>query len=205
MYRPPRYRKDDPEFIKAFIKQHPFATFITKGENLAATHIPVLMEEGNDRWQLFGHIANHNTQIENIKDGEEALIIFNGADAYVSSSWYEKIDISTWDYSAVHVNAVIRKQSKEELKNSLQKLVTKFENDQKQPIYFKDLPKEMLDEHLPLITGFWLEPVKVQGVAKLHQGSEKQDVENSIEHLENSDNPNDVELSKEIRKEHNIN
>ncbi|MFV8225626.1 FMN-binding negative transcriptional regulator [Christiangramia aquimixticola] len=204
MYRPLRYRKDDPEYIKSFIKKHPFATFVTKGANLLATHIPVLLEEDGSNWKLFGHIANHNDQIGNICDGEEALIIFSGVNGYISSSWYEEKDISTWDYTAVHVNAKIIKQSNQELENSLQKLVSNFEKNQESPLYYKEIPKQMREEHLPLITGFWLEPIKIQGVAKLHQSYQREDVKNSISHLENSGNPCDSELAKAIRKENNI-
>ena len=115
MYRPLKYRKDDKDFVLSFIQAHPFATFILKGENLLATHIPVLVDGNSDSWELFSHIANHNEQLKYLKDGVEALVIFHGANAYISSSWYKEKDISTWDYSAVHVKAKIRLQTAIEL------------------------------------------------------------------------------------------
>jgi len=204
MYRPAKYRKDNKEFIFSFIQNHPFATFILKGENLLATHIPVLIEGDPNNWQLYAHIARHNEQLQYLNDGAEALVIFHGANAYVSSSWYKEKDISTWDYSAVHVNARIRLQSREELENSLQKLVGRFERDQENPLYYKDLPDKMLEEHIPLITGFWLEPFKVEGIAKLHQGYGKEDIERTVNKLKNSENTNDKEVSEAIKKENRI-
>ncbi|MCB7482265.1 FMN-binding negative transcriptional regulator [Christiangramia sediminis] len=204
MYRPSKYRKDNKEFIFSFIQNHPFATFILKGENLLGTHIPVLIEGDPNNWQLYAHIARHNEQLQYLKDGAEALVIFHGANAYVSSSWYKEKDISTWDYSAVHVNARIRLQSREELENSLQKLVSRFERDQENPLYYKDLPDKMLEEHIPLITGFWLEPFKVEGIAKLHQGYGKEDIERTVNKLKNSENTNDKEVSEAIKKENRI-
>lgn len=68
-------------------------------------------------------MANHNEQQQYLKEGADALIIFQGPHAYVSASWYREKDISTWDYSAVHVNAKIRIQSREELELSLKELV----------------------------------------------------------------------------------
>ena len=139
--------------------------------------------------------------MKSINDGAEALLIFSGANAYISSSWYEQKDISTWDYSAVHVNARIKIQTSEELEKSLEKLVNTFEKKQEQPLYYKDIPKKMLQDHLPLITGFWLEPYKVQGIAKLHQGYKKEDIKRTVQHLANSENAQDVKLSEAIKKE----
>jgi len=204
MYRPLKYRKDDKEFIFSFIQAHPFATFILKGENLLATHIPVLIDGDSGSWRLYSHIANHNGQLKYLKNGVEALVIFHGANAYVSSSWYREKDISTWDYSAVHVNAKIRLQTAAELENSLELLVKKFESKQEEPLFYKDIPEKMLEEHLPLITGFWLEPFKVEGVTKLHQNYPEHDIKNTVNKLRDSENSHERELSEAIRKENKI-
>lgn len=202
MYQPKKYHKKDPDYIFEFIKNHPFANFIIQGERLLATHIPVLTEGNAKKFLLYGHIADHNEQYQYLKDGAEALLIFQGAHAYVSSSWYKEKNISTWDYSAVHVNVKIKIQSREELEESLRKLVHEFEKNQEKPLYYKDLPEEMINEHLPLITGFWCEPYKVEAVAKLHQGFDQEDVESVVNHLEQEKDPLASELSQDIKKEH---
>lgn len=204
MYRPEKYKKDDNKFVFSFIKENPFATFIMNGKRLLATHIPVLTEGGEDNWQLFSHMANHNEQSAFLEDGVEALIIFQGPHSYISSSWYHEKDISTWDYSAVHVHAKIKLQSAKELQESLAKLVAHFENDQEEPLYYKDYPQGMLEEHLPLITGFWLKPVKVEGIAKWHQSYGKHDVQAVHEKLQASEDPMKKKLGEEIKKENNL-
>ena len=200
MYQPKKYKKQDPKYLFEFIKQHPFASFILQGERLLATHIPVLIEGNSQKFRLYSHIANHNEQLQYLKNETEALLIFQGAHAYVSSSWYQEKDISTWDYSVVHINIKVKLQTREELETSLENLVHRFEKNQTRPLYYKDIPKKMLEEHLPLITGFWAEPFKIEGVAKLHQSYKKQDVASVIDHLEKG-TPLEKELSKEIRKE----
>ena len=202
MYQPKKYKKQDPEYLYEFIKQHPFASFILKGNRLLATHIPVLLEGDSQNFRLYAHIANHNEQLQFLKNDAEALMIFQGAHGYVSSSWYQEKDISTWDYSAVHVNVKLILQTREELETSLVNLVHRFEKDQSNPLYYKDIPKQMLDDHLPLITGFWAEPFKIEGVAKLHQSYKKKDVESVIHHLSEGDALS-KELSKNIREENN--
>ena len=203
MYRPQKYKKDDKDFILSFIKKNPFASFIMNGERLIATHIPVLVEEDAKGWRLYSHMANHNEQAASLKDGAEALIIFHGPHSYVSSSWYKEKDISTWDYTAVHVNARISLQSAVELEESLKELVRYFEKDQEAPLFYDQIPRPMLDAHLPLITGFWLEPYKVEGIAKLHQSYGKEDVHSVISHLE-KDSSMGKELSQQIKKEHEM-
>ena len=201
MYQPKKYLKDDPEYIFDFIKLHPFATFILNGNRILATHIPVLTEGNSDKFSLYSHIANHNEQLEFLKDGTEALLIFQGAHGYISSSWYREKNISTWDYSAVHINVRLKIQTSEELENSLQKLVEHFEMPQKDPLFYNDIPEQILKEHLPLITGFWCEPIKIQAIAKLHQGAHKEDIISVTKNLEALQDPLASELSKNIKKE----
>lgn len=200
MYQPKRYLKKDPGYILRFIQSHPFATFVLQGERLLGTHIPVLTEGEPGNFRLFSHIANHNEQVRYLKDGAEALLIFQGAHAYVSSSWYAEKDISTWDYSAVHVNVRIKLQSSEELEDSLEKLVEYFEKQQEKPLYYRDIPEQMLKEHLPLITGFWCEPFKIEAVAKLHQGTGREDVAAVTAKLR-SGNSVEAEVANQIERE----
>lgn len=202
MYQPKKYKKQDPDYLFEFIKEHPFASFIIKGERLLATHIPVLIEGDSTNFRLYSHIANHNEILNYLVNEAEALLIFQGAHGYISSSWYEDKDISTWDYSAVHVNVKVKLQTREELESSLDKLVTKFEKAQAQPLYYKDIPTKMLEEHLPLITGFWAETVKIEGIAKLHQSYKRKDVETVIQHLNEGDALS-KELGNKIREENN--
>ncbi len=202
MFRQQKYLKDDPQYIYDFIDQHPFATFVMQGEDLLATHIPVLLEGTAEKIRLYGHIAEANEQYKFLKDGVDALLIFHGPQAYVSSSWYKDINISTWDYSAVHVNVKLKLQSRNELEQSLQQLISRFEEGQKCPVYYKDLPRDMVEDHLPLITGFWCEPVKIQAIAKLHQGFDKDDIHSVTQHLQNKNDWESSKLSNTIKKEH---
>lgn len=204
MYRPPRYQKDDPHYLYDFIQQHPFATVVMQGQRLLATHIPVMAQGSAENFRLHAHIARHNQMHQHLKNGAEMLLIFKGADAYVSSSWYHEKDISTWDYSAVHVNATITLQTQNELEESLAMLVNRFESHQEKPLYYRDLPRNMLEEHLPLITGFVCQPTKVEGVAKLHQAYPSEDVKATVEQLKKQKSPSTQQVARDIEKEHKL-
>lgn len=203
MYQPKKYQKKDRNYIFNFIQKHPFATFIINGNRLLATHIPVLTKGDFNKFRLYGHIANHNEQFNYLCDGLEALLIFQGPHAYVSSSWYREKNISTWDYSAVHVNVRLKLQSPEELEESLQNLVAHFEKEQQDPLYYKNIPDGIINDHLPQITGFWCEPEKIEAIAKLHQGFEKEDITRITNKLEEQQNCLAKALSFDLKKEHN--
>ena len=55
-----------------------------------------------------------------------------------------------------------------------------------------------MNDHLPLITGFWAKPLQINAIAKHHQGSSNKNVKNVIQHL--SENGN-TSLAQEIKKE----
>lgn len=198
MYQPKRFQKEKDDYQLKFIKNHPFATLIVKENEFLATHIPILIEEKTDKKILYGHIANHNKMKEVLKDGTEVLLIFQGAHGYISSSWYTNKDISTWDYSAVHVKATIKIQIPEELETSLRKLIKKFEQPMENPLLYDDIPQEIIDENFKQITGFWLYPTKIEAIAKYHQGFSKKDVHHIIQKLKGKNDG----LAQVIKKEH---
>ena len=60
----------------------------------------------------------------------------------------------------------------------------------------------MIEEHLGLITGFWCEVKEIKGIAKLHQGYDKEDIDSITTHLEKQQNILNSALSENIKKEH---
>lgn len=203
MYQPKKYKKDDLEFAIQLIDENPFANFILMGDDLLATHIPILRNLDSKKLQLYGHIANHNPQLRFLEDNKDVLLIFKGADSYISSSWYSQKNISTWDYSAVHLNCTIRIQSPNELVDSLKNLVHHFEKEQKAPLEYDQIPQDILADNLTGITGFWCEPYEVKGVGKWHQGYDLEDMERIIQNLKLK-KTHHKKLIKNLKKEHGL-
>lgn len=200
MYQPSHFATKDSEYILDFINKHPFAIMVSRGKRLIATHIPILINENADELQLYGHIANHNDQHKYLEDGAEVLLIFSGPHGYISSSWYKEADISTWNYAAVHINATLKIQSSEELESSLKKLVHRFESSEENPLIFDDLPSDIIESHLPRITGFWLNPVKIEAISKMSQNQPEENVSSILEHLNKQKGA--AKLCDYIKKEH---
>ncbi|MBD0377308.1 MAG: FMN-binding negative transcriptional regulator, partial [Flavisolibacter sp.] len=70
MYHLPYFKEQNPEVVKQFIRQHPFAMLIVCNKNRpVATQVPLLVEEENNRMQLKGHIMkntdHHKAMLQN--------------------------------------------------------------------------------------------------------------------------------------------
>ena len=204
MYQPSKYKNNDSQFIFNLIKEYPFATLVLQGPELLATHVPVLVEGSEQNFRLYAHIANHNPMWKQLENEKEILVIFKSPDAYISSSWYTEPDIPTWDYSAVHINARLQLQTEEELHRSLENLISHFERNQENPLDINQIPKKVWDENFKEITGFWLMPTKVAGIAKFHQGFQKKDIQNITQQLDRKSNCPMEKVSTLIKKQHDL-
>jgi transcriptional regulator len=108
MYRPPVFREDRPEVLHDAIRAHPLAMLVTHGEEgLVANLVPfTLVERGGGQPVLRAHLARVNSQLRDLEQGCEALVIFQGPQAYVSPSWYPSKQVHgkvvpTWNYVVV--------------------------------------------------------------------------------------------------------
>jgi transcriptional regulator len=90
---------DDVEIARSIVREHPFATIVT--EDLRATHMPCLLDEGADGLAIVGHVARADPCFESL--GGPLLVIFHGPHGYVSASWYEQDTIPTWNHVTLHV------------------------------------------------------------------------------------------------------
>ena len=95
---------NDYEEIKRFMQHNNFATIVTSNDvKPIASHIPVMISEQDDQLVITGHLAKQNELVQTIEHNAHVLVIFQGPDAYISSTWYETEDVPTWDYQSMHV------------------------------------------------------------------------------------------------------
>jgi transcriptional regulator len=107
MYTPASFRVDDAAALHAFMATHSFATLVTVREGaLVATHLPLILDPAQGaHGALYGHMARANGQWRGFDGAAEALVIFQGADAYISPTLYEAgcvATVPTWNYTTVH-------------------------------------------------------------------------------------------------------
>lgn len=201
MYIPKHFENTDAKQIDEFIRQNSFATLVTQGEDKPlASHIPLELSEDGKR--LHGHVARANQQWKTFNSTDEALVIFTGPHTYVSSSWYDHENVSTWNYVAVHVYGTIRIIEGDELYNALKKLTDKYEKNSERPVSVEKMPSEYVNNSVRGIVGFEITIKAVQATSKLSQNRNEKSYQNIIKELEKrGDQANQIaELMKRNRK-----
>lgn len=200
MYIPDLYKNENAQEIEQFLQKNAFAILInTTNGKPWGTHTPLFLEKINDQLFLSGHISRENPQAENLHDDDEVLAIFNGPHTYISSSWYDHENVPTWNYLAVHIYGKIRILNYEETLLSLKKLVDKYEAKQQNPIQIEDLSEKTMRQARGILA-FEITITEIQAKKKLSQNRDDKNYKNIINHLENSNDCNDLEIAKEMKK-----
>ncbi|MCC9090189.1 MULTISPECIES: FMN-binding negative transcriptional regulator [Bacillus] len=198
MHIPSFFQVKDLEEVKAFIQSHSFATVVTTtDEKPIATHIPVSFHQIEDSYVITGHMAIGNPQWKTFEENEKVLVIFQGPHAYISSSWYEKEAVPTWNYQAVHVYGKAELLEKAELVKELTKMLETYESHREQPVLWHTLSNELLEKQMKGIVGFKIIIDEVQAAFKLSQNRHERDYAHIIEQLEAE---GEVELADAMKK-----
>lgn len=184
MYTPRAFALDDLPEIQQLIQHTRLAQLVTVGENgLQASHLPLLLnpDEGPNG-TLYGHLAKANPQWRELQIGGEALVIFAGADAYISPAFYPakaehgKV-VPTWNYIAVHAYGTPAVFSDaERLLKVVTALTDRHESARAQPWRVSDAPADYIDGMLKAIVGFALPIERLVGKRKLSQNRSAADM-----------------------------
>lgn len=176
MYRPPAFREDRLEVLHAAMRAHPLATLVTVGpEGLSANHIPFQVEEGGEHGVLRAHLARANGQLETLRAGGEALVMFQGPQAYVSPSWYaskakdHKV-VPTWNYVAVHCWG--RPEVIDDagwLRDQIGALTVAQEEGRAEPWAVEDAPADYIAARIGSIVGLRIPIARIEGKWKVSQ------------------------------------
>jgi transcriptional regulator len=167
---------------------------------MQGTHIPMLLnkdEHGKDI--LVGHMSKANPQWKYFKDNDEIMAIFMGPHSYISSSWYQKENVPTWNYIAVHVYGKIKIVKGEALINDMRKLVDKYEINSKNPVSLDKLSRKSMNM-VNGVVGFQIEITKIEAAFKLSQNRNETDHKNIIKELEASNDYNAKAVAEEMKK-----
>jgi len=184
MYNPSSFAITELDELHRQILGTRLATVVTHGEHgLQASHLPLLFnpDEGPNG-TLYGHFARANPQWKELQNGAEALLIFAGADAYVSPGFYPSKSehgkvVPTWNYVAVHAYGTADVfTDAERLLNLVSALTDRHEAGRAQPWKVADAPADYIDGMLKAIVGFALPIQRLEGKRKLSQNRSAEDI-----------------------------
>lgn len=196
MYIPSHFSENDPERLRAVIRQFDFATMLTPladGSTLEITHLPLLLD-GDDR--LLGHMARVNPHWRLFSEDRPTTVVFHGPHGYISPRWYTSDSlVPTWNYVTVHVTGrpqVITDPAR--CRDVMDQLVDRHEHGE-DAWNSGRLPEKALEGLMRGIVVFEMHIDEIRGKFKLGQNKKSQDRESAIRHLANSQSADDRELA----------
>jgi len=191
MYVPKLFAVEDVPRLQDFMEQFNFATLVTqRGGELTASHIPLVLDRTVAPYgALRAHLAIKNPQVEDLRSGSRALIIFQGPHTYVSPSWYvQPQNVPTWNYTVVHAYGAPQPCDSSATLTHLKALVSKHEKFFDKPWDF-DPTAAWIQNLLRAIAAFEIKIEKLEGKFKLNQNRTAADRAGVIEALSASDDP----------------
>lgn len=201
MYIPKYYKVTNVDDIWDFVQNNSFGTIVTTAQGKPiATHLPLQLIKEGDTYYITGHIAYGNPQWRTFEACEDVLVMFQGPHAYISSSWYEKENVPTWNYQAVHVYGTASILNEEELKHDLTMLLQTYEKHRKNPVLWDKLSPQLLESQLKGIVGFKMKVGEIQASYKLSQNRNEKDYMNIIDQLRNEGDSNSKQMAELMEK-----
>ena len=125
MHPNPLFRNDDRALHEALIEEIGFGmVFAQTGDGPRVAHTP-LLSTGDGAVQF--HLSRGNALTKYLV-GQEALILVNGPDAYVSPRWYaDQGQVPTWNYVSLELQGPVRRMAEEGLVGLLDALSARQE------------------------------------------------------------------------------
>lgn len=177
MYLPSHFEENRVDVLHAAIRAQPLGLLITLADaGLQANPIPFLVDAGPSPWgTLRGHVARANPLWRETRADADALIVFQGSQAYISPSMYAtkaatgKV-VPTWNYVTVQARGRLRAIDDAIWVRSLvERLTQTHEATRAVPWAVSDAPGDYIETMLRAIVGIEIELSALQGKWKVTQ------------------------------------
>ncbi len=205
MYVAPHFQMTDPEEVLGFIKSNPFGILVASQSNIPqASHIPFWLTEEGGSFYLLGHLSVANELIKVLEGAHQALAIFQGSHGYISPSWYEKQNVPTWNYQAIHIYGSVSFLTAEQLEAHVAELMNSYEANISGGRKYEDMSKDYRDKELKGIRGFRIKVENVEASYKLSQNRNDTDHKNIVNELKKSEYSADHDLALAMEKQRKL-
>jgi transcriptional regulator len=192
MYTPAQFKVEDVGEAHALMRAHPFAILVTHGaDGVVATHLPTVLkvDEPNALGRIECHLARPNPQWKTFAPDTDALMIFQGAEAYIRPGWYPSKTqhgkaVPTWNYAVVHAYGRLQvMDDKDWLLRHVGELSDQQEAPYSTPWSMADAPADYLDRQARGIVGLTLAVTRLEGKIKMSQNRDMGDREGVVRGL----------------------
>ena len=191
MYVPKHFEEPRVEVLHALIRACPLgALVVPTAGGMVANHIPFeISPEPAPLGTLRAHVARANPVWRDAAPGGEALVIFQGPDAYVSPAWYPtkketgKV-VPTWNYTVAHAYGPVRFiDDRVWLRDFVEMLTDRHEAGRTEPWKVTDAPGDFVDMLVGAIIGVEIPLTRLVGKWKVSQNRPAHDREGVAEAL----------------------
>lgn len=183
MYVPAHFAERRPEELQRILREHPLGMLVTHGpDGLDANHLPFEYDPAAGPYgTLIAHVARANPLWQRCPTGSRVLVVFRGAEGYISPSWYPSKheahrQVPTWNYEVVHAHGTLTVRDDERfVRGVVARLTRRHEAGEPQPWKMSDAPADHIDNLLQLIVGLEVAITSLEGKAKLSQNKQARD------------------------------
>ena len=183
MYQPTHFREDRLEVQHALVRAHPLGLLIsTDTDGLVANPIPFVLDaDRGPNGTLRCHVARANPNWKALQDSADCLIVFQGAEHYITPSWYatkretHKV-VPTWNYATVHCWG--RAEIKDDaawVRAQIDALTRQHEGARAEPWAVNDAPEPFIAAQMRGIVGIEIPITRIEGKWKVSQNRPEAD------------------------------
>jgi len=191
MYVPSAFTETDLGKIERFVDEHPLATVVLVADGQPyVDHIPFMRVSGlTSGGQLIAHVAKANMIWKLIDQNPSVVLVFTGASAYVSPSFYPSKAVNhevvpTWNYAGVHLRGKLRYSHDDGDKRLVvDRLTQKMETARAVPWSVTDAPLAYIAKMLTGIVALTFQLESVEAKFKASQNKSVDDRRGVIEGL----------------------
>ena len=200
MHIPKLYREEDQAKILEFIRQNDFAVLVSHdGEKPVASHLLMEVVEEGETLYVNGHMSRANSHWKTFEKNPEVLAIFHGAHTYISPTWYNHVNVPTWNYQSIHVYGKPRIITEhDEAYSLLKRLVDRYETSGHYKL--ETLPQDFVEKEIKGIVAFQVEVTRFEANYKLSQNRKDEDHANIITQLEERTDDLSHRVAEAMRK-----
>ncbi len=183
MYIPAHFAVSDPAVLHRLIREHPLGMLVRQGgDGLDADHIPFELDPATGPLgTLTAHVARANPLWRQCATGSPVMVVFRGAEAFISPSWYPSKheshrQVPTWNYEVVHAHGTLTVRDDERFVRGLvARLTRRHEAAEPRPWKMTDSAPDYIDAMLRNIVGVEVTITSLVGKSKLSQNREARD------------------------------
>ena len=208
MYVPSHFEETDVNVLHGFMRAHPLGAMVTQtAAGLDANHLPFLLHEGpGPCGTLHGHVARANPVWRDSARDAGTLVIFQGAERFISPSWYttkqetQKV-VPTWNYVVVHARGPLRIiDDAVWLRAHLEELTRAHEEMRPAPWHITDAPADYIDKMVTALVGLEIPIATLTGKWKVSQNRPERDRAGVVDGLTRERTPAAAAMADLVRK-----